>query len=156
MIRVIGLGSPFGDDQAGWRVIDLLRARALSDIDLIALDRPGQSLINWLPDVDWLILVDAVSSQTPLGTVMRLDPECLDETSSGISSHGLHIGKALQLASTLGCLPPRVDTYGIEVGQPDLQALRSEVAGGATALADSLIACILTDRQYRASASRGC
>ncbi|MGD8956103.1 MAG: hydrogenase maturation protease [Chromatiaceae bacterium] len=138
MIRVIGLGSPFGDDQAGWRAIDLLRSRGLSGIDLIALDRPGQSLIHWLTDVDWLILVDAVSSDTPLGSVIRLDPESLDQASRGISSHGLHIGKALQLASTLGCLPPRVDTYGIEVGRPDLQALRSEIAGGAAALANSL------------------
>jgi hydrogenase maturation protease len=138
MIRVIGLGSPFGDDQAGWRVIDLLRSRGLSGVDLIALDRPGQSLITWLPGVDWLILVDAVSSDTPLGGIIRLDPSRLDETSTSISSHGLHIDEALQLASTLDSLPPRVDIYGIQVGQPDMQALRSEVAGGVVALADSL------------------
>ncbi|MGB5255439.1 MAG: hydrogenase maturation protease [Sedimenticolaceae bacterium] len=139
MIRVIGLGSPFGDDQAGWRVIDSLRARGLSGIDLITLDRPGHSLINWLPEVDWLILVDAVSSDTPLGSVMRLDPDSLDEAPSGISSHGLHIAEALQLASTLDCLPSRVEIYGIQVGRPDMQVLRSEVAGGAAALADSLV-----------------
>ncbi len=138
MIRVIGLGSPFGDDRAGWGVIDLLRSHGLSGIDLIALDRPGHSLIHWLPDVDWLILVDAVSSDAPLGSVMRLDPESLDEARSGISSHGLQIAGALQLASTLDCLPSRVDIYGIQVGRPDMQALRDEVAGGAAALADSL------------------
>ena len=139
MIRVIGLGSPFGDDQAGWCVIDALRSRGLSGIDLIALDRPGHSLITWLTDVDWLILVDAVSSDTPLGSVMRLDPESLDEAPSGISSHGLHIAEALRLAATLDCLPSRVDLYGIELGRPDMQTLRSEVAGGAAALANSLV-----------------
>ncbi len=140
MIRVIGLGSPFGDDQAGWRVIDLLHARGLSGIDLIALDRPGHSLINWLPDVDWLILVDAVSSDAPLGSVMRLDPTRLDETPPSVGSHGLRLAEALQLAATLDCLPSRVDLYGIELGRTDMQmqVLRSEVASGAAALADSL------------------
>ena len=75
MIRVIGLGSPFGDDRVGWRVIRLLNGRLPGPVDLVALDRPGSTLINWMQGVEHLVLIDAVRSGAPPGDMIRLDPD---------------------------------------------------------------------------------
>ena len=65
MIRIIGLGSPFGDDQVGWRVIELLQDRLDPQVDLVALDRPGAALINWMAGAQRLVIVDAPSPDMP-------------------------------------------------------------------------------------------
>lgn len=115
MIRVIGLGSPFGDDRVGWRVIELLEDRLPKEVDLVALDRPGAALINWMQGVDHLLLVDALSSGANPGSVVRLDPMELGTESGRLTSHELALSETLRLASSLGCLPARMEIYGIEL-----------------------------------------
>jgi hydrogenase maturation protease len=116
MIRVIGLGSPFGDDQVGWRVIELLEGRLPQEIDLVALDRPGAALINWMQEIDHLILVDAVSSGAMPGALIKIDPAQLETSVGRLSSHDLALSATLRLAMSLGCLPARTDIYGVEIG----------------------------------------
>lgn len=77
MIRVIGIGSPFGDDRVGWYVVELLRGRVSDTIELLALDRPGAALINWMHGVDWFILIDASGPQDLPGKVQHVDPDRL-------------------------------------------------------------------------------
>ena len=115
MIRVIGLGSPFGDDSVGWRVIELLRGHLPVDADLVAVDRPGATLIQWLPGVHHLIIVDALQSGAEPGSVVRVGPSDLATPPGGLSGHGLSLADTFQLASRLGCLPARIEIYGVEI-----------------------------------------
>jgi hydrogenase maturation protease len=116
MIRVIGLGSPFGDDRVGWRVIELLQALLPAQIDLVALDRPGAALINWMQGVDHLVLVDAVCSGVAPGSIVALTPEDLETTSGRLTSHSLALSDTFRLAKRLGHMPARIDIYGVELG----------------------------------------
>jgi hydrogenase maturation protease len=117
MIRIIGIGSPFGDDQVGWRVIERLDGRLPPHVALSTLDRPGSALIRWLQDVDWLILVDALSCRGAPGQILRIDPAQIEAGVSALSSHGLDLAQTLDLAAALGCRPRRVDVYGIVIEQ---------------------------------------
>jgi hydrogenase maturation protease len=138
LTRVIGLGSPFGDDQVGWRVIELLRGSLPPDIELLALDRPGAALISAMQDVHWLVLVDALSSDAQPGRITRLEPHDIRNVGCGFSSHNLDLQQTLELAHSLDCMPARVDVYGIELGVVDGLDLSQEVAAAAHRLAARL------------------
>jgi len=139
MTRVIGLGSPYGDDQVGWRVIELLRAIVPTQIDLVALDRPGAALVNWMQGVDHLVLVDALCSGAVPGSVVSLTPEDLATGSPRLSSHDLALSDTLRLAETLGQLPTRIDIYAIELGGLSDDKLSESVATAARELASLLV-----------------
>lgn len=115
MIRVIGLGSPFGDDQAGWWVVAHLRDQPCAAIELLALDRPGAALVNWMEGVSHLVVVDAVVCELPPGHILHIDPDRLDPVDGLCSTHQVTIGESLRLAEVLGCRPARVDLFGIAV-----------------------------------------
>lgn len=118
-VRILGIGSPSGDDQAGWLVIDALLACGVTageDIAIEKLDRPGANLIALLEQAPWAILVDAMQSDGPIGEVRHFGAENWPAYSQGLSSHGLGVLEALLLARELGSLPPRLDVYGIAIG----------------------------------------
>jgi hydrogenase maturation protease len=139
MIRIVGLGSPFGDDRVGWRVVELLEGRLSQEIELVALDRPGAALINWMQEIDHLILVDAVSSGAPPGTLIKIDPAQLETSGGRLTSHDLALAATLRLAASLGCLPARTDIYGVEISGHTGEAL-SGVAESAAAELASVVA----------------
>jgi hydrogenase maturation protease len=70
--RIIGIGSPFGADQAGWRAIDLLSEAGLPDCELLKLDRPGSELLRYFEDAQYVVLIDAVLTGQGAGTAVRL------------------------------------------------------------------------------------
>ena len=71
-ILVLGIGSPFADDQAGWLVADQLsHVKELQDkiqageLIIDAEDRPGLNLLDWLGrDYEHIHLVDMVKNQS--------------------------------------------------------------------------------------------
>jgi hydrogenase maturation protease len=138
MIRVVGIGSPFGDDQAGWQVVERLRGRLPAGVELLALDRPGAALVNRMRDADWFILVDALEPRGTPGRVCRVDPEALPP-GRRLSSHELALDETLRLADALGCRPPRLDVYGIEIAGLESDAPCDAVTAGAIRLADRLV-----------------
>ncbi|NDP47253.1 MAG: hydrogenase maturation protease [Sulfuriferula multivorans] len=119
-VRVLGIGSPSGDDQAGWLTVDALLSKCvLSGHELVIekLDRPGASLIPKMENASWVILVDAMQSTGQVGQVQRFDQTDWAGYCQGLSSHGFGVLAALSLAHELGCLPHRLDVYGIGIGQ---------------------------------------
>ncbi len=138
MIRVVGIGSPFGDDQAGWRVIELLRGRLAGQVELIALDRPGAALIHWMSGADRLVLIDAIGPMGSPGRVHRLDPDALPDQAGGLSSHALTLADTIRLAETLGCRPGRLEIFGLEIAGTTSATLSDAVARGAERLAETL------------------
>lgn len=136
LIRVIGIGSPFGDDRAAWRVIELLHGRIPGEVQLLALDRPGVTLINWLPGVRRLVLIDALLA-SPAGRILCLNPDQLDAVWP-VSSHALRLAESLRLAETLGCLPRQVELHGVTIEETRSRSLSAPVATAAAELARSL------------------
>jgi len=117
-VRILGIGSPSGDDQAGWLTVDALLAEGMQapGIDIQKLDRPGANLIPLLGDAAWIILIDAMQSHEAIGHIRHFGVADWPAYRHGLSSHGLGVLDALALARELGSLPTRLDLYGIEIG----------------------------------------
>lgn len=113
-VRVIGFGNPFrGDDTAGLDVAEALRARGF---DAQALVGTGADLVNLWDGLARVIVVDAMTSGAPAGTIQRFDAAHapLPREAFGVSSHLFGIAEAVDLARGLGRLPAEVIVYGIE------------------------------------------
>lgn len=113
-VRIVGLGSPFGDDRAGWEVVSRLRqvlpggacADATSDPFVVAYEPAGEEL---------LIVVDACYGAGSPGSVHRLEwPDSRLGIEGSVSSHGGQLASALELARVLGRLPRQVIVFAIE------------------------------------------
>ena len=118
-LRILGIGSPSGDDQAGWLTVEALLAEGVhteGEVIIDKLDRPGAQLISLLGGAARVILIDAMQSQDAVGRIRHFGAEDWPAYRHGLSSHGLGVLDALALARELGSLPPRLDLYGIEIG----------------------------------------
>ncbi len=146
-MHILGIGSPSGDDQAGWLVVDALLAAGIQNDEGIVidkLDRPGANLIPVLQDAAWVILVDAMQSGEAIGTIRRFGQQDWPRYGGGLSSHGFGVLGALLLARELGSLPARVDLYGIEIasanpGEVPGEAIRTAVQELARRIANELL-----------------
>jgi hydrogenase maturation protease len=109
-MNVIGLGNEWrGDDGVGLEVARRLGGRELGGEPI--------ELAEALFGGAEVVVVDAVSSGAPPGTVHTFDAstEPLPARLFGASStHTLGLAEALELARSLGRLPHRVTVYGIE------------------------------------------
>ncbi len=115
VIRVVAIGSPHGDDQAAWRVAELLRDRVALDVNVVVLSDPS-GLLDDVGNCDVLMIVDACQGSGSPGTITRLDwPDERICRRRSHSTHGIGIADALQIADKLGRLPRRVMVFGIEV-----------------------------------------
>jgi hydrogenase maturation protease len=130
MIRVLGLGSPFGDDRAGWWVVHHLRGNVPPSVDLVTLDRPGAALIHWMTGVRHLVIIDAVVDDGPPGRILKVPLERLTQVTSRYTSHQLTLVATLQLARTLGDLPTLVEIYGVTIAGPGQGSPLVEAAAG--------------------------
>jgi hydrogenase maturation protease len=79
-------------------------------------EREPVGLIEDWSGADTVIVVDAVSSGAPSGTIHRLDPLSapLPAAMSRGSTHAFGLAATIELARTLDRLPPRLTVYGIE------------------------------------------
>jgi hydrogenase maturation protease len=145
-IHILGIGSPAGDDQAGWLTIDALLATGLRSEDGLViekLDRPGASLIPLLDKAAWVILIDAMQGSGPAGRVQHFDQADWPQHTKGLSTHGVGVLDALSLACALSSLPPRLDLYGIEIGSANFgEQAGDEIASAAQQLARSIAATL--------------
>ncbi|GGK65650.1 hydrogenase maturation protease [Amphritea balenae] len=119
-IKIIGLGSPHGDDQAGWEVIRLLQQQTLPEnVELLALDRPGLALPNYFDGADKVILIDACDAGWMLGEWQQFSLEQLLDCAGlqGGSSHQLGVADSLQLAAITGVELPAITVICVQIGQ---------------------------------------
>jgi hydrogenase maturation protease len=117
MVKIIGIGSPFGQDQVGWQVVDLicerLSIKEKSCLELIKTDRPGMLLLDNLRDTDIAILIDAVADKQRAGLIVTLTKEELIVKNQSFSSHDIGVSEALSLGAVLGELPGELLLLGI-------------------------------------------
>jgi hydrogenase maturation protease len=81
-------------------------------------EREPVGLIEDWAGADAVIVVDAVSSGAPPGTIHRLDPlsEPIPAALSQGSTHAFGLAETIELARALDRLPERLSVYGIEGG----------------------------------------
>jgi len=114
---VIGIGNPDrGDDGAGRAVAQVLRGALPEGVALAEADGEATALLAHLERVEAAFLVDACVSGTPAGTVRRIDAgtQPLPEGAFGLSTHGIGVAQAVELARVFGRLPRRCVVYAIE------------------------------------------
>ncbi len=114
---VIGIGHPDrGDDAVGRVIARGLRGRVPDGVEVLEMDGEASRLLELLADADAAYLADAAVSGAPAGTIRRLDPidAPVPETLFTVSSHGLGLAAAIELARALGSLPRSLVVYAIE------------------------------------------
>lgn len=135
-VRVIGVGTPHGDDAAGPAVVDALRAAGLPrGVDATTCARPGLDLPEALDGACAVVLVDAMRSGGTPGRVARV---ALDELPHlrAVSSHGLGVAEGLALSRALGRCPARVEIVGIEAAAGEGARLSPPVRRGVSRAAE--------------------
>jgi hydrogenase maturation protease len=122
---VVGVGHPDrGDDAVGLLVARRLGGRTVvGDLATIAW--------RWEPEED-VVIVDAMVSGAPAGTVRWLGVDELGVARASLSSHGVGLAEGLALAGRLGRLPARLRVIGVEgacftPGAPMTPAVRAAV-----------------------------
>lgn len=125
---VLGCGNLFAaDDAIGLKVVQYLKEHLQSELPantlLIEAGTPGINLLDYWQAGDRVILVDAVQSGMPVGTVQRFELKDLTSRSRGKlvrDAHGLGILDALDLARLTGNLPASLTIIGIEIQDEEL------------------------------------
>lgn len=128
---VIGIGNPDrGDDGAGRLVARQLRGTLPDAVEALEHSGEATSLLAHLETAAGAWLVDACTSPAAAGTVRRFDVVAapLPQDAMTLSSHGMGLNDAIELARVLGQLPRRCIVYTIdaeqfETGQPPSQAV---------------------------------
>jgi hydrogenase maturation protease len=114
---VIGIGNvDRGDDGVGRAVARWLRGKVADDVRLVEHDGEATSLLAQLEGAACAYLIDACRSGAAAGTVARFDVNAaaLPRDTFGMSTHGLGLADAVELARALGQLPARCIVYAIE------------------------------------------
>jgi hydrogenase maturation protease len=116
-IVVIGVGNEYrSDDGAGITVARRLRERFLTKITVLEESGEGAALIEAWKGATWVLLVDAVHSGAPPGTIHRLEARVAPVPTGFFhySTHAFSVAEAIELARSLDQLPPQLIVYGIE------------------------------------------
>lgn len=107
-VRIIGLGQrAAGDDGVGLCVLDALAANPPAGVELHPVADPAR-LVELLQGAERVVLVDAAVGAGPAGGVLALGlDELADAPLSPVSTHGIGVRQALELARVLagGALP---------------------------------------------------
>ena len=114
---VIGIGNSYrSDDGVGPAVLALFRAMRLPGVWLLECDGDCSALLDAWRGADVVVLIDAVSSKAPPGTIYRLDllARQLPHDVSFQSTHAFGVSEALELGRVLNQLPASLMLYAIE------------------------------------------
>jgi hydrogenase maturation protease len=142
-IKVIGVGNAWrGDDAAGLLVARRLEADHLPQVQISQCLGTVSDIQEAWQDAAGVIVVDAVVSGGPPGTIHRFDGQGDDmplQLSRSSSSHGWGVAEALALGRLFQELPPVLIIYGIEGKNFDHGTnLSPEVAAAIPATADRI------------------
>ena len=110
----------------GWHVVDAIEQGSYLPVSLqpltsfIKADRPGVNLLELMKDSQVAIIIDAMKSGAPPGTIRRLEETEIEMETTLLSSHGFSVASALSLARALDQMPARFVLYGIEIDKAEI------------------------------------
>lgn len=116
-VLVVGVGNAYrGDDAAGIAVARHLRAQVEPCVRVIELGGEAAGLAESWKGADSVIVVDAIQSGAPPGSIRRFDARTdrIPREIFGRSTHDFGLAAAIELARALNELPPRLVIYAIE------------------------------------------
>lgn len=133
-VLVLGIGNVLmTDDSVGIRVINELerRFRFPENVELLDGGTSGIELLSYIVNRDYLIIVDAIKSDLPPGTVVKVEGEDVPaKFMTRISPHQLGLSDLLAAATLTGELPKQMVLFGIEPKRVALGLeMTDEVAG---------------------------
>lgn len=111
----VGIGSPHGDDQIGWLIVDRIAELRFQGVTARRALSPAD-LLDWLGNFSRLVVCDACRGTGRVGSIHRwVWPNTVIETMPATNSHAFGLSSVLRLAENLGCLPSEVIVWAIEV-----------------------------------------
>ena len=116
-ILIIGIGNDYrSDDAVGLVVARALQARKLPHVSILEAIGEGTALLEAWKGAEKVMLIDAVTSGAPAGTIHQLDAQAgpISHDLFALSTHAFGIAEAIELARVLGNFPQRLVIYGIE------------------------------------------
>jgi hydrogenase maturation protease len=138
---IVGIGqSAAGDDGVGLAVARVLASRGVD-----ARETTDASVVLALLEAGRrIVVVDAVVGGGPVGAVIRLDPQALGSGPQPLSSHGVGVAEALELARILygEHVTTKVAIVGIAIDRP--RVLGGELSPAVAAAIEPAAALALT------------
>ena len=146
-VVVIGVGNALGgDDAAGLLVARRVRER-IAGIDVVEHEGDSTGLVELLDGAGGAVIVDALRSGSPPGTVRRFDAGAAPlpiRLRGSTSTHAVGLADAIELARTLGRLPARLVVIGIEGERFTAGAAHTPAVEGGIAAATAAVLAELT------------
>ena len=128
-VLVLGLGNVLlGDDGLGAAALARLERNYLipSGVHLSDGGTLGLSLLGLLADSQHVVLVDAVRTDSPPGSLVRLDgDDVIDAVRDRLSPHQVGVADLLNAARLIDCYPASVTLLGLVPEAIDLSVVRS-------------------------------
>ncbi len=115
-VLVLGLGSPLlGDDGAGLALLEELTAEPDPGVEYVDGGTQGLALLGRIAGRRALLIVDAVKTGAPPGTVHVLrDRDAMKHSGWSRTAHETNAGELLAAATLLGLAPDDVSIVGVE------------------------------------------
>jgi hydrogenase maturation protease len=144
---IIGLGNPLlRDDAVGLRVARQVAAAlgGREDVEVVEEACGGLRLMERMVGFDRAILIDALRSGRPPGTVLTLDPRDM-HTQHSASSHDVSLPTALALGRRTGARLPADDQLSvIAIEAEDVETFGEEMTAAVEAAVPHAAARVLT------------
>jgi hydrogenase maturation protease len=144
-VVVIGIGNPMRhDDAAGLQTAQRLRTRA-EGTQIAVYEHEGETLalLEIWEGADAVVLVDAIRSGAPPGTIHRIDASSAPipaRLRGSSSTHAVGVGEVIELARALDRLPAQIVLFGVEGRSFEAgSGLSAEVSAVAGQLLDAVL-----------------
>jgi hydrogenase maturation protease len=138
---VVGIGSTIrGDDGVGVHAVRRLQLRdALPDVDIVELGTAGLALLDIVEGYDRLIVLDAIESGAPPGTVRVLSGEDVARATHLGVGHEADLPATLALGRELGDrqMPEEVVVIAVEAG--DIHTFSEQLTPGVEAAVERAV-----------------
>ena len=147
-VLVLGLGNVLlGDDGLGAAAVTRLEReyRVASRVHLEDGGTLGLSLLGLLTESEHVILVDAIQTDSPPGTLVRLDgSDVSDAVRDRLSPHQVGVTDLLDAARLIDSYPATVTLLGLVPDRIDLAVARSSIVDDRL---DELVAAVVREVQ---------
>lgn len=145
-VLVLGLGNVLlADDGVGAAVLDRLERdyHIPTEVRLVEGGTLGLSLLDEIAEARHVILVDAVATDAPPGSLVRLDgADVIDAVRDRLSVHQVGVADLLNAARLIGRYPASVVLLGLVPGRIGLGVGRTREVDAAI---DALVSAILRE-----------